>query len=343
MNNFKKNNISKLLGAIALTTSMTVAAERIPVRFIVAADSNTGTLAQASTSDLDKGITQLNASFKDLDLTFYHSDVVYITNNDVDGINDKDWSTKNEEQVKPWYSYGKMNIVVASLDGLSGHAYWNYEGRYVIQIEASRLNTSTIAHEVGHNLSLKHTYASPNAATIAVMEGPNGYRYGDNVIDTPVDPGSRRNFDNCKWIGSAVDTAGVEYQPDGFNIMGKGQNECRDKFSSEQKKRMDRIIQTYKFHLFDKYGAKQNPSCSNSTKVTSYPSREQFNYEDTVSSTPWVQDVFDNSEFNWKIATKTSSSNTGAPAAYEGHTFAHIDAGHELLSNGDEVSMLILD
>ncbi|WP_369678233.1 hypothetical protein, partial [Enterococcus faecium] len=54
-------------------------------------------------------------------------------------------------------------------------------------------------------------------------EGSNGYKYGDNIIDTPVDPGERSNFDDCEWIGSDEDSDGEEYDPDGFNIMGKGQ------------------------------------------------------------------------------------------------------------------------
>ncbi|MGS0536107.1 hypothetical protein [Pseudoalteromonas sp. SaAl2] len=61
MNIFKKNKISLLLGVTAITLSMTVAAmDRIPVRFIVAADSHSGSGKRASTSDLDDGINQLN-------------------------------------------------------------------------------------------------------------------------------------------------------------------------------------------------------------------------------------------------------------------------------------------
>jgi hypothetical protein len=81
---------------------------------------------------------------------------------------------------------------------------------------------------------------------------------------------------------------------------------------SEQKKRMDRVIQTFKFHLFDKYWPNQNPSCSNSKKITLFPHHESFDYEVTVGNQPWVQDVFHDDEFNWKIDVKTSSSSTGA-------------------------------
>lgn len=341
MSIFKKNKIGLLLGVTAITLSMTVAAmDRIPVRFIVAADSHSGSGKRASTSDLDDGINQLNTFYSDIDVEFYRDEIIYITNDDVDGINDDDWNTDNEEDVKPWFSYGKMNIIVASLDGLNGHAYWNYEGRDVIEIEPNKLDTSTIAHEVGHSLSLKHTYSGWDDETIAVMEGSSGYKYGDNIIDTPVDPGERSNFDDCEWIGSDEDSNGEEYDPDGFNIMGKGQNECRDKFSNAQNKRMKRIVQTHKFHLFDKYGSNQNPNCSNSPKVTSYPSREQFNYEDEVSDTPWVQDAFNDDEFSWKLDFDTSSSSTGANEPYEGQSFAHIDSSHEFLSDNDEIAML---
>ena len=341
MNNFKKNKITALIGVAALATSLAATAlDRVPVKFIVAASSNSGTEAHASTSELDPGIDQLNLYYNELGLEFYRDDIEYITNSDVDDI-EEDWDKDNEEDVAPWFEYGSMNIIVtAQMDGVAGHAYWHYEQRDVIEIEAERLGTSTIAHEVGHNFSLKHTYQSSDDYTIAEAEGATGYKFGDSVQDTPIDPGERDYYENCVWIdGSAEDTDGQEYNPDGFNIMGKGEYECRDNFTSDQKKRMDRVIQTYKFHLFDKYGSGQNPSCANSTKVTGYPSKEQFNQEETVSSTPWVQDVF-NDDFNWRIDPKTSDSDTGAPSAYEGQTFAHIDADGEFVSDGSKAAML---
>ncbi len=341
MNRFKRNKITALIGVAALTTSLAATAlERVPVKYIVAASSNNGTGAHATTSELDAGIEQLNIYYNELGLEFYRDEIEYITDSDVDNI-EGDWDKDFEEDVAPWFEYGSMNIIVtAQMDGVAGHAYWHYEQRDVIEIEAERLGTSTIAHEVGHNFSLKHTYQSSDDYTIAEAEGATGYNYGDNVLDTPVDPGERDYYENCVWIeGSAVDSDGEEYNPDGFNLMGKGEYECRDNFTDGQKKRMERVIQTYKFHLFDKYGSDQNPSCANSTKVTSYPSTEQFNQEDTVSSTPWVQDVF-NDDFNWRIESDTSDSDTGAPSAYEGQTFAHIDADGEFVTDGSTAAML---
>ncbi len=341
MNRFKRNKITALIGVAALTTSLAATAlERVPVKYIVAASSNNGTGAHATTSELDAGIEQLNIYYNELGLEFYRDEIEYITDSDVDNI-EGDWDKDFEEDVAPWFEYGSMNIIVtAQMDGVAGHAYWHYEQRDVIEIEAERLGTSTIAHEVGHNFSLKHTYQSSDDYTIAEAEGATGYNYGDNVLDTPVDPGERDYYENCVWIeGSAVDSDGEEYNPDGFNLMGKGEYECRDNLTDGQKKRMERVIQTYKFHLFDKYGSGQNPSCANSTKVTSYPSTEQFNQEDTVSSTPWVQDVF-NDDFNWRIESDTSDSDTGAPSAYEGQTFAHIDADGEFVTDGSTAAML---
>ena len=342
MNIFENIKIKMLIVVAIITMSFAATAlERIPVHFIVAAEHQNGTGMQASLADLDNGIAQLNNFFNELGIEFYRDEVVYITNNDVEGINNPRWSTDNEEQISPWFSYGKMNIVVADLEGVAGHAYWHYEQRDVIEIEAERLDSSTIAHEVGHNFSLKHTYQNSTDESIAVMESDNGYKYGDTVIDTPVDPGERDYFDDCHWLeGSAFDIEGVEYAPDGYNVMGKGQHTCRNRFSDEQKQRMVRIIQTYKFHLFDKYGSNQNPSCANSAKVTHFPSDESFDYEKTVNNLPWVQDVFNDNDFNWKIDVKTSSSSTGASSSQAGHNFIHIDSGHEFLSAGYQVNLL---
>jgi hypothetical protein len=325
--------------SLLLTSFHSLAITTLSVHYLVAAEDSLGTNAQASVTDLNDGIAQLNSAFASMGLNFVINEVQYLTNLDVPGINDGAWNTDEEENVRPFFKYGKLNIIVTDLDGANGHAYWDYESTDVIEVEPENLNSSTIAHELGHNLSLKHTYQSIGDGPISLHEGSLGWKYGDGLVDTPVDPGSRSNFENCIYLGDAVDGEGTAYHPNGFNIMGKGQGVCRDYFSPQQIKRMKRIFATSKFHMHDKYGVGENPTCANSTIVDQFPHKEGFNFNEDVSTIPWVQDSFKDN-FNWVVSFDTSSPNTGANLPVEGHSFVHIDAGHELLNSGDKVNLL---
>ncbi len=335
----------KIYHALKITLvalSFNVLADTIPVHFIVGADSNSGSNAAVSSSELATAIDQLNSAYNSVGVDFELDKVTYLTNSDVDDINntgDDEWDSDNEEDVRPWFDRGSLNVIIPLEMSGNGHAYWDYEATDVIEVESEEIEESTIAHEFGHNTSLKHTYQDYDEQTIAVMEGSGGWQYGDGIIDTPVDPGDRDFFDECVWVGDEEDSTGQEYDPDGFNYMGKGQNTCRDTFSNGQKTRLRYVLATHKFHLYSKYGD-SNPTCANSTQVSSFPHSEGFNTDESVSNTPWVQDEYNDDDFDWKYAFDTSTSDTGASSADEGHHFAHIDSSNGFLSSGDEVAML---
>ena len=231
-------------GVIFLPSSMILSqasANEIGGYYLISADNSNGQGASASEAQLKSGIEQLNSDFSSLNISFFLLDKIYLTNDDVAGIHEGKWDTDNEEQVRPFIRYGALNIVVADLDGKNGHAYWNYEATDLIEVEPEDLATSTISHEFGHNLGLLHTYQSIDDGPITLFEGTDGWQYGDKVIDTAVDPGERDYYNDCSYSASAIDEAGNTYHPDGFNIMGKGQNTCRNRFSPEQIKRMNRV------------------------------------------------------------------------------------------------------
>ena len=70
---FRKNMLGVFIGIAAITNIEAKALDRIPVHYIVAADSKNGTGTQASLSDLDKGILRLNSYFNELGIEFYLS------------------------------------------------------------------------------------------------------------------------------------------------------------------------------------------------------------------------------------------------------------------------------
>lgn len=314
-------------------------ADEIGVYFLISADDENGLNASATDMQLQAGIAQLNLDFEVLNISFVLLDKVYLTNDDVAGINQVKWDTNNEEQVRPFIRYGALNIVVADLDGKNGHAYWNYEATDMIQVEPEDLSTSTTSHEFGHNLGLLHTYQSIDDGPISLLEGQDGWQYGDKVIDTAVDPGERSYYDDCIYSASAVDSVGDAYHPDGFNIMGKGQNTCRNRFSPEQLKRIKRILLSDKFHLLNTFNTEKNPSCSDLAIQTDESLSEGFNYNENPQKNSWRQDSYTD-DFNWKFYNYTSTSSTGADAPYEGQTFLHIDASHELMSANDTINLI---
>ncbi|ALO35856.1 hypothetical protein CMT41_14850 [Colwellia sp. MT41] len=314
-------------------------ANEIGVYYLISAENKNGQGASATDAQLASGIEQLNHDYASLDISFFLLDKIYLTNDDVTGIHAGKWDTDNEEQVRPFIRYGALNVVVADLDGKNGHAYWNYEATDLIEVEPEDLATSTISHEFAHNLGLLHTYQSIDDGPITLLEGVDGWQYGDKVIDTAVDPGERGYYNDCLYSASAVDEAGNAYHPDGFNIMGKGQNTCRNRFSEGQIKRMKRVLLSDKFHLLNSFDMAANPTCSELSIQTGNNLLEGFNYNETPVSNSWRQDSYLD-DFNWKYYNYTSTSATGASAPQEGHTFLHIDASHELVSANDSINLI---
>ena len=254
-------------------------ANEIGVYYLISAENKNGDGASATEAQLQRGIEQLNSDFSSLNISFALLYKIYLTNDDVAGIHEGKWDTDNEEQVRPFTRYGALNIVVAELDGKNGHAYWNYEATDLIEVEPEDLATSTISHEFGHNLGLLHTYQSIDDGPISLLEGTDGWQYGDKVIDTAVDPGERDYYNDCLYSASAINEAGNAYHPDGFNIMGKGQNTCRNRFSPEQIKRMNRVLLSDKFHLLNSFGSAANPTCLNTVIHT------EQNYKKALTTT----------------------------------------------------------
>jgi len=131
------------------------------------------------------------------------------------------------------------------------HNSRNLSGTYnaitkgVIIVKGSSI--STLTHEIGHYLGLKHPHrfwkskllGEPVSRTkeirgthIKMCE-----KKGDGLCDTPAEPNlSRFTDDNCKYTGWNVsDSYGVVYVPNTDNIMSYTKNrECRTQFTKEQ-------------------------------------------------------------------------------------------------------------
>lgn len=94
-------------------------------------------------------------------------------------------------------------------------------------------NGSTLAHEIGHYLSLLHTHDRSFGAEL--VDGSNCDSAGDLFCDTPADPNLSGLVTNgCNYIGNDTDGNGDQYNPDTGNLMSYSRKSCRDHFSQEQ-------------------------------------------------------------------------------------------------------------
>lgn len=98
-------------------------------------------------------------------------------------------------------------------------------------------NGSTLAHELGHYLSLHHTHAAVNGP--ATVNGTGCQFNGDQICDTPADPMLLGLVnEGCEYVGSMIDPNGEPYSPLTNNVMSYAPADCRSTFTQTQLNRM---------------------------------------------------------------------------------------------------------
>ena len=118
------------------------------------------------------------------------------------------------------------------------------------QYAASYSLTNVLAHEVGHNLNLLHTFhwtfsGEQNAPTTCVEDpnGSNGSTCGDLVADTPADPNINfTNNGNCSSPMTIVANGGITYHPSVTNIMSYATANCLSTFTTGQASRFQSAL-----------------------------------------------------------------------------------------------------
>ncbi len=135
-------------------------------------------------------------------------------------------------------------------------------------IISGNISTSTLSHEIGHYLGLKHPhrgwkykwFQEPVSRTRLI---PGTHikmceRRGDRLCDTPAEPNLTKYTDNkCNYTGWNVkDKYGETYKPDTHNIMSYTYNrECRNKFTKQQ---IALMLYTLSKNKYSKYWKIQN-------------------------------------------------------------------------------------
>ncbi|KZN30858.1 hypothetical protein N474_02685 [Pseudoalteromonas luteoviolacea CPMOR-2] len=328
----KQIEIISRIGVAALfcVSSLLVNAEEvnnIDLHFIVAASDSSGTNAQVDKAKIDESIQKLNAIYGGSGYSYRYKSTVFVSNNEMPGYNDEDYDPDNRMLfVEPYFDREAFNIMVADFERVNGRAFWPYHGIDSVLVDSEDLDKTTLAHEIGHNFSLIHTYSDGDEEPISVQIGSKGYLYGDQIIDTPPShDGLEDDIEDCIYSGTAVDEEGTPFAPDAKNIMGQGDNTCRTHFSAQQVDRMQYVLQRDKYHLYNKYGkGRVIPTCENSSVVIDFPHFDGFNFNEKLQH-PWVQDV-QNNPFFFRTSPDSNSSSTGADEPYEGHSYLQVDS-----------------
>lgn len=154
-----------------------------------------------------------------------------------------------------------MNIYVLPNANSSWTPLPSASPSWVMISKTGALNSSTIAHEVGHFFGLLHTHEEANGHELVLrstVNCKNCQTAGDGFCDTPADPGHGLLPENktlSSYVSSCVvsgipikDVCSISYNPNPRNLMSYGRN-CRDHFTTEQIAEMIGIRNSHFSHL----------------------------------------------------------------------------------------------
>lgn len=219
----------------------------IPVQVhIVGTDNGTG---YYRTTELFTAFCELNQHFAPVDFYFYIAgDINYINkttyfNHDWQGGSQM-MANNNVDDVVNMYFVGDAN-------GNCGY-FSPFGDAVVIAKGCAQSGETTIAHELGHYFSLPHTFngwedGTPPASQQELADGSNCAFTGDEFCDTPADYVAYRW--TCPWGGTLIDPQGDTVVPDGSFYMSYSNDECTNRFSTDQMQAMNAFLAQWRPEL----------------------------------------------------------------------------------------------
>jgi hypothetical protein len=198
--------------------------------------------AAANAADVKRQIDNMRGFYAAHNICFILSAIEQVQNADLMG-QDVD---EEESELEPYLRSNHITIFVhESLwddDGdLNGYAYGipnNYLSIVAARV-SDTVNISTLAHEMGHDLGLYHTFESAFGWENRARSGScrDCEDDGDYLCDTQADrelPASSISATTCQFTGTWTDDCGDNVLMEPQNIMTYGRRACRDHFSSGQ-------------------------------------------------------------------------------------------------------------
>lgn len=191
--------------------------------------------------DLTTSICNLNANYEQTNLFFFiEGEIDYINNSD---YYDHDYTNGRSMM----YNHNMDDVINVyfcrqAVEGNCG--YYDYSGDAVAITNSCQMgDATTLTHELGHFLSLPHTFSGWESRSYddetALREsrrerqdGSNCSWTGDGFCDTPPDYHSSRW--TCPYAYGYVDPAGTPIETDGSLYMSYSNDACQSKFSEEQ-------------------------------------------------------------------------------------------------------------
>ena len=256
---------------------------RIPVKFHVTAnDSGQGFFLDENTYSL---LCELNKHFDSLSVQFYLFDSInHISNGNYHNfmggyaVGNQMMNQHNVQNVCNIY-------IVENPNGVCGYAYYpgsgpsNGLGGIALNKNCAGPGSTTLAHEVGHWLSLPHTFSKFRG--VEFVNGTNCDTTGDLFCDT------RADFLNYRWscpyTGTQTDPNGDLYVPDETNFMSYSLDRCMTKFSNQQKVAMRLSITRDRPYLLTWPATTPNPMVA-LTRVSPIDSAINVPYNNVVFS-----------------------------------------------------------
>lgn len=223
----------------------------IPIKaHIVRRNDGTGGLTEIQ---LEAAIENLNTRFEYANMKFFLYEGVNLINNS----RHYDFSWWNEDELAaPNDVANVINIYFVNTiehGTICGYAYLpGYYDRILMAYECT-IDGNVLAHEVGHYFNLYHTHGKSSGFgfTDELVDGSNCETAGDDVCDTPADPGlgSFNVNSQCTYTGSATDSNGHRFVPQVRNIMSYSPIHCADLFTEGQYIRMTHALVEYRNYL----------------------------------------------------------------------------------------------
>ena len=271
----------------------------VPIKaHITRTDAGTGGLA----------INELNDAINDMNLFYINANMQFYLCDGINYIDDDDYYNFNASDESAMHTaHGQTNLIniyfcntVTSSGGssLCGYAYYPGGPDVILMKNSCAVNGSTLAHEMGHFYSCRHTHGGSNGTlTSELVNGSNCSTDGDYVCDTPADPqlGNSNVNTSCVYDGSApytsgggVDANGQQFVPNPNNVMSYSRKTCRNFFSVGQYARINSAHSTVRNYFtcptFDvDYTATPTSACS-------LPATVNFT-DNSTGATNWQWDV----------------------------------------------------
>lgn len=230
---YTQNEISKLLesrkGAITnkvLADPSPSNIQYLPLSVHFVRNNNGSYSKNASIDPFFQSVIETNRLLTGMGLQFYIEEVIYLDNTA--------WLTTfrgSADHVALLANKNPSTVNIWIVDGWTGDGSSGYGGPS--GVELSDISEATTPHEFGHFLTLAHTFDTGSG--VELVDGSNCATAGDEVCDTPADPGaSAITITNCANASGKTDPNGDLYAPPVKNIMSYYGGFCGFEFTPGQ-------------------------------------------------------------------------------------------------------------